>query len=128
MGRRPCGKQCSQLAFGMSRRNNIVEPLCNTTLHSRGADPMLTIAGQGEDRFCDGIARRDFLKLGGLALGGLSMPQLLRAEATSGVRRSQKAVIMVFLAGGPPHQDMFDMKPKAPEGIRGEYRPIATDL
>jgi hypothetical protein len=89
---------------------------------------MLTIAGHGEDRFCDGIARRDFLRLGGLALGGLSMPQLLRAEATSGVSGSHKAVIMVFLAGGPPHQDMFDMKPKAPDGIRGEYRSIATDL
>jgi hypothetical protein len=89
---------------------------------------MLTIAGRGLSRFCDGVSRRDFLKLGGLALGELSMPQLLRAEAASGVIRSHKAVIMVFLAGGPPHQDMFDLKPDAPDGIRGEYRPIPTDL
>jgi hypothetical protein len=89
---------------------------------------MLTIAGRGLSRFCDGVSRRDFLRLGGLALGGLSMPQLLRAEAASGVVRSHKAVIIVFLAGGPPHQDMFDLKPDAPDGIRGEYRPISTDL
>ena len=56
------------------------------------------------------------------------MPQLLRAEAAAGVGRSHKAVIMVFLAGGPPHQDMFDLKPEAPAGIRGEFRPIPTDV
>jgi hypothetical protein len=67
---------------------------------------MLTIAGRGLSPFCDGVSRRDFVRLGGLALGGLSMPQLLRAEAASGATRSHKAVIMVFLAGGPPHQDM----------------------
>ena len=89
---------------------------------------MLTIAGQGEDRFCDGIARRDFLRLGGLALGGLSMPQLLRAEATSGVRRSHKAVIMVFLAGGPPHQDMFDLKPERPPASAASSSRSPTDV
>jgi hypothetical protein len=89
---------------------------------------MLTIAGQRAGRFCDGVTRRDFLRLGGLALGGLSLPGLLRAEDAAGIRRSHKAVIMVFLAGGPPHQDMFDLKPDAPDGIRGEFRPIATDL
>jgi hypothetical protein len=89
---------------------------------------MLTIAGRGESRFCDGVSRRDFLRIGGLALGGLTMPQLLRAEASAGVGRSHKAVIMVFLAGGPSHQDMFDLKPDAPAGIRGEYRPILTDV
>lgn len=89
---------------------------------------MLTIADGAFTRYCDGISRRDFLKIGGLALGGLSMPQLLRAEAQSGIGRSHKAVIMVFLAGGPPHLDMFDLKPHAPEGIRGEYRPISTDV
>jgi hypothetical protein len=66
--------------------------------------------------------------MGGLALGGLSFPGLLRAENRAGVTRSHKAVIMVFLAGGPPHQDMFDLKPEAPEGIRGEFRPIATNV
>lgn len=89
---------------------------------------MFTIAGRARSGYCDGVRRRDFLKVGGLALGGLSLPQLLRAEAQSGISRSHKAVIMIFLAGGPPHQDMFDLKPDAPEGIRGEYRPIPTNV
>ncbi len=89
---------------------------------------MLTLGGRRSGSFCDGIPRRDFLKLGGLALGGLSLPQLLRAETASGVGKSQKSIIMVFLAGGPPHQDMFDLKPDAPAGIRGDFRPIATDV
>ena len=89
---------------------------------------MLTIAGRVHSGYCDGISRRDFLKIGGLALGGLSLPQLLRAEAQAGVSGSHKAVIMIFLAGGPPHMDMFDMKPGAPDGIRGEYKPIPTNV
>jgi hypothetical protein len=89
---------------------------------------VLTLAGREGGKFCDGISRRDFLGLGALAMGGLSFPGLLRAEAAAGHARSHKAVIMVFLAGGPPHQDMVDLKPDAPAGIRGEYRPIATDL
>jgi Protein of unknown function (DUF1501) len=89
---------------------------------------MFTITGRARSGYCDGVTRRDFLKVGGLALGGLSLPQLLRAEAQSGISRSHKAVIMIFLAGGPPHQDMFDLKPEAPEGIRGEYRPIPTNV
>jgi hypothetical protein len=89
---------------------------------------VLTIAGRDGGRFCDGISRRDFLGIGALAMGGLSFPGLLRAESAAGAKRSHKAVIMVFLAGGPPHQDMVDLKPDAPAGIRGEYRPIATDV
>ncbi len=56
------------------------------------------------------------------------MPQILRAEATSGLRRSQKAIIMVFLPGGPPHQDFFDLKMDAPAEIRGEFKPIKTNV
>src|SRR5262245_25419575 len=90
---------------------------------------MLTIFGNGKgNRFCDGMARRDFLKIGGLALGGLSLPEILRAESRSGVRGSQKAIIMVFLPGGPPHQDMFDLKMDAPSEIRGEFKPIKTNV
>ena len=63
-----------------------------------------------------------------MALGGISLTQLLQAEAQAGISRSHKAVIMVFLAGGPPHLDMFDMKPNAPSGIRGEYKPISTNV
>ena len=77
--------------------------------------------------FCDGMSRRTMLHAGALAMGGLSLPQLLQAEAATG-RRSQKSVIMVFLSGGPPHQDMVDLKVDAPVEIRGEFRPIATNV
>src|SRR4051812_42127958 len=87
---------------------------------------MLTLRGQVRRGFCDGLTRRDFLTIGGLALGGLSLPQILAAEARAEVRNSHKAIIMIFLAGGPPHQDTFDVKPDAPAEIRGEFRPIAT--
>ncbi|MDR3632260.1 MAG: DUF1501 domain-containing protein [Isosphaeraceae bacterium] len=89
---------------------------------------MLTIGGKVRGAFCDGLTRRDFLRVGGLALGGMSLPQILQSEARAGVTSSHKAVIMVFLAGGPPHQDMFDLKPDAPSGIRGDFKPIATNV
>jgi hypothetical protein len=89
---------------------------------------MLTILGQApQGRFCDRVSRRGFLKIGGLALGGLSMSDILRAESASG-RRSHKSVIMIFLPGGPPHQDMYDLKPNAPAEVRGEFHPIATNV
>ncbi|MBX9790970.1 MAG: DUF1501 domain-containing protein [Pirellulales bacterium] len=93
---------------------------------------MLTIFGD-RYRFCDGVTRRNFLKIGGLALGGLSLPQILRAEAASGAAsgtagNSHKAIIMIFLPGGPPHQDMFDLKMDAPAEIRGEFKPISTNV
>src|SRR5438045_8469915 len=89
---------------------------------------MLTLHAQGQGRFCDGVSRRDFLRIGGLALGGLTLPQILRAESASGAGRSHKAVIMIFLPGGPAHQDIFDMKPDAPLEIRGEFKPINTNV
>lgn len=89
---------------------------------------MLEIGGASQGRYCDRVSRRDFLKIGGLAMGGLSLPQLLAAEANAGIGRSHKAVIMIFLAGGPPHQDMFDLKMDAPAEIRGEYKPIPTNV
>src|ERR671936_659105 len=88
---------------------------------------MLTIFGKSS-RFCDGISRRNFLRIGALGLGGLSLPQLLQAESQSGVRRSHKAVIMIFLPGGPSHQDIFDLKMDAPSEIRGEFRPTPTNV
>ncbi len=88
---------------------------------------MLTIYGQ-RSRFCDGISRRNFLKIGALGLGGFALPQLLEAETHAGIRRSQKAVIMIFLPGGPSHQDMFDLKMDAPAEIRGEFKPIKTNV
>jgi hypothetical protein len=92
---------------------------------------MLTIySGRANGGFCDGVSRRNFLKIGALGLGGLTLPQLLRAESQSGVPRPQshKAVIMIFLPGGPAHQDIFDMKPDAPLEIRGEFKPIPTNV
>lgn len=86
---------------------------------------MLTLYGPGQ-RFCDGIARRSFLKIGALEMGGLALPQLLHAEERAGRRQSHKSVIMVYLSGGLSHQDTFDLKPDAPAEVRGEFRPIAT--
>ncbi len=85
---------------------------------------MLTLLGRPH-RYCDGLSRRSFLQVGGLAVGGLTLPQLFRAEAASG-RRSHRAVIMVYLSGGLAHQDTFDLKPHAPTEVRGEFKPIAT--
>jgi hypothetical protein len=88
---------------------------------------MLTIYGE-PTRFCDGVSRRNFLKIGALGLGGLALPQLLQAESQSGVRLGHKAVIMIFLPGGPSHQDIFDLKMDAPREIRGEFKPIKTKV
>jgi len=97
---------------------------------------MLTIYGR-KTRFCDGVSRRSFLKIGGFAFGsmaGLTLPDLYRAEAApirnrqSAIRNRHQAVIHVFLAGGPPHQDLWDLKTDAPSAIRGEFKPIATNV
>ncbi|MBM4002568.1 MAG: DUF1501 domain-containing protein [Planctomycetes bacterium] len=88
---------------------------------------MLTIPGVGS-RYCDGHSRRTWMRIGGLALGGLSLPGLLRAESQSGVRKPAKGIIMILLPGGPSHLDMYDLKPDAPAEIRGEFRPIATNV
>ena len=87
---------------------------------------MLKIDGQAQGGFCDGFSRRDFLRVG--AFGGLTLPQLLRAEAEVGVGRSHKALIMIYMAGAPPHQDLVDLKPNAPREYRGELNPIRTNV
>ncbi|MEZ6131969.1 MAG: DUF1501 domain-containing protein [Planctomycetaceae bacterium] len=89
---------------------------------------MLTITGK-QTRYCDGVSRRSFLKIGGLsagAMGGMSLASLLRAEQNSPRRNSEKSVINIFLGGGPPHQDMWDIKTEAPAEIRGEFSAIKT--
>ncbi|HUG93763.1 MAG TPA: DUF1501 domain-containing protein [Planctomycetaceae bacterium] len=93
---------------------------------------MLTIFGS-QQPYCDGISRRSFLRIGGFALGaagGLSLADVLRAENAAGRRspQSHKAVINIFLAGGPPHQDMWEIKTEAPREIRGEFLPIDTSV
>src|SRR5262245_36194093 len=87
---------------------------------------MLTILGQ-RSRYCDGVSRRSFLKIGALAMGGLTLPTLLKAQEQTGTR-SNKSVIMVYLSGGLSHHDTFDMKPDAPAEIAGEFRPRPTNV
>lgn len=86
---------------------------------------MLTIEGRPYT-LCDGVPRRGFLKIGALGLGGLAMPDLLRAQSRAGAR--PKSVINLHLPGGPSHVDIWDMKPQAPAEIRGEFRPIPTNV
>src|ERR1700741_1508020 len=74
------------------------------------------------------LARRSFLKIGALGVGGLTLPALFAAEAKAGIRSSRKSVILIYLVGGPPHQDMFDLKPNAPQEIAGPWRPVATNV
>ena len=80
------------------------------------------------------FSRRHALKVGGLGLLGLTVPKLLQAEAArdpkretpSSIRPRANSVIFLYQFGGPSHIDMFDMKPDAPEGIRGLHKPLAT--
>jgi hypothetical protein len=78
-------------------------------------------------RHCDGVSRREFLRVGSLAVGGLGLPHLLQANDTAaGPRRRGRSAIILFLSGGPSHLDTFDLKPDAPEEVRGTFRPAAT--
>ena len=88
---------------------------------------MLQLVGS-KSKFCDGISRRSFLNVGSLALGGLSLPQLLKADELSGNKTRHKSVIMIFLPGGPSHLDIWDLKPDAPIEIRGEFQPIQSSI
>jgi hypothetical protein len=87
---------------------------------------MLTITP--DSRAGHRVSRRGYLQIGSLALGGMSLPDILRAESVSGTKKSAKGIIMVLLPGGPTHLDTFDLKPDAPAEIRGEFRPIATNV
>ena len=84
---------------------------------------------------CEGFHRRDFLQVGSAGLLGLSLPGILAAEAKAAAKkddslssRRAKSVILVWLAGGPATIDMWDNKPDAPEGIRGEFKNIDTNV
>jgi uncharacterized protein DUF1501 len=95
---------------------------------------VLTIHSGSTQRFCDGISRREFLKVGALGVGGLTLADLLRLRARAGsavpgaTSAANKAVIMVCLNGGPSHIDMYDLKPEAPAEFRGEFKPIQTNV
>lgn len=81
-------------------------------------------------RFCDGYTRREVLQIGTASALGLALPDLLQrlARASSHQRAKARSVIILFLSGGPSHLDTFDMKPDAPEEIRGTFRPIRTKV
>src|SRR5687767_387907 len=90
---------------------------------------MFTLRGPG-NRLCDGLTRRAFLRVGAVGAAGLTLPTLLhgRAHANSradGFGRARRCLLL-FLTGGPPQLDTFDLKPAAPAEVRGELRPIAS--
>ena len=76
------------------------------------------------------LSRRTLLRVGALALGSLSVADILRARAAAGgaTTRRDTAVIHIFMGGGPSHIDLYDLKPDAPAEIRGEFKPISTKL
>jgi hypothetical protein len=92
---------------------------------------MLTIFGPSDgrsSRLCDQHSRRSFLTIGGMALGGVGLSNVLRAEGETAAKSSHKAIINIYMPGGPSHMDLWDLKPDAPAEVRGDFRPIATNV
>jgi len=93
---------------------------------------MLNLWGASQ-RFCDGLSRRNFLKIGSFG-AGLTLADMLRAKANANPAQpgatpsSPKAAIMIYLPGGPSHMDMYDLKPDAPAEYRGEFKPVSTNV
>ena len=88
---------------------------------------MLTIWGDRQPH-CDGVTRRNFLRIGAFG-AGLTLTDMLRAKAANEPgRTTSKSVIMIYLPGGPSHIDMYDPKPDAPAEFRGEFKPISTNV
>lgn len=89
---------------------------------------MLSILHRGT-KLCDGITRREMLRVGGLACAGLTLADVLRLRAETGTKAPRtKSIIMIWLRGGPSHIDSYDMKPQAPAEIRGEFNPCSTNV
>ena len=98
---------------------------------------MITVFGHAS-RCCEGYSRREWLRLGGLGSLGLSLTDLVQARASASESRGMlpaardpsfgraKACIVLFMFGVPAHQDIWDLKPEAPLGVRGEFRPISS--
>ncbi len=93
---------------------------------------MMTFLGNKQG-FCDGLSRRNFLKIGAFG-AGLTLADMLRLKASAnntpapGAPSRPKSAIMIYLPGGPTHMDMYDLKPDAPSEFRGEFRPIQTNV
>src|SRR5438132_281994 len=93
---------------------------------------MITLLGS-KRRLCDGLTRRETLKAGALSLlgGAFNLPSLFGIEEHRGAHSrpgKAKSVILLYLLGGAPTQDMFDLKPAAPDKIRGEFKPIGSNV
>src|SRR5205085_2085386 len=103
---------------------------------------MLSIPGN-HVRDCDGVTRRELMRVGGAGLLGLSLPEFLALKARADARpdkaakngtkgaagfNSAKNVILIFLQGGPSHIDIWDPKPDAPANVRGDFKPIKTKI
>src|ERR1017187_9349317 len=93
---------------------------------------MISLLGSNQ-KFCDGLNRRSFLKIGAFG-AGLTLADMLRSKALASATPAQaptstpKSAIMIYLPGGPSHMDMYDLKPDAPMEYRGEFRPIQTNV
>jgi hypothetical protein len=88
---------------------------------------MLSVSGR-PSQFCSGYSRREFLRIGGLAIGGLSLPRLLAAPAASKTPGRAKSCLLIFMDGGPSHLELWDLKPEAPLEVRGEFQPIRSSV
>jgi len=89
---------------------------------------MLRLCNSGV-RLCDGMSRREFLRVGGLSLAGLSLPALFQARAAADSPKVRaRSCIQLFMWGGPSQLETFDLKPNAPDGIRGDFKPIDTNV
>src|SRR6516225_7177520 len=93
---------------------------------------MISIPGS-PSRWCDGVSRREFLQVGGLGAAGLALADLFRARAQGSAPPAPgagrvRSCILLFMGGGPPQLDTFDLKPDAPVEVRGEFPPTATSV
>src|SRR6185369_751725 len=103
----------------------------DVSVGEKGGSARLSVRGPGP-RLCDGMSRREALRVGGLSALGLSLPGLLaaRSAARGGVRGfgRAKSCIILWMTGGPSQHETWDPKPDAPAEVRGPFRPISTRL
>lgn len=88
---------------------------------------MLRIDMGQSGRYCDGLSRRHFVRLGVAGMASVGLPRVLEARELSG-KRKQTSVILIWLDGGPSHMDLYDLKPEAPPEYRGIWKPITTNV
>jgi hypothetical protein len=86
---------------------------------------MLSLSGR-PSRLCSGPSRREFLRVGGLAVGGLGLPQLFASQSSG--KAKARSCLLIFMDGGPSHLEMWDLKPEAPAEVRGEFKPIQSSV